>query len=181
MTDIDALIARLRDKDKRGWDDHDNAAAALKQQQDEIVRLKGWHLAALRTQLPHALTDVSTPDRWEREQAAAICNILNRAEKAEAEVARLKLKLSLTRTKSDMQAGLLVSAEAERDAAMKLLTNAAQHAEFRDKIIHFGNGDRCQTWELTVFLSVPPNSGVSARAALDSAIDAARGKANNDE
>lgn len=56
--------------------------------------------------------------------------------------------------------------------AKALLNGAADRAEFSDKIIHGGDGSTSQCWELTIYLPVPVDSGVSARDALDTFLGA---------
>jgi hypothetical protein len=59
----------------------------------ENARLFKWHLAALRVQMP-GVENTDDPELWEGRQAAAIVKLFARAEKAEAELERLRAEIA---------------------------------------------------------------------------------------
>jgi len=71
----------------------EDAAAELVRLRGENARLFKWHLAAVRVQMP-GVENTDDPELWEGRQAAAIVKLFARAEKAEAELERLRAEIA---------------------------------------------------------------------------------------
>lgn len=73
----------------------------MQQAIDQAFQSQSWHLAAIKTGIYMAHTDVSTPEKYVAAQATAICNILTenqdlkeKLRKASAIIDELNFKLA---------------------------------------------------------------------------------------